>query len=385
MPKKKHFPGALFIMGVIIAVGAVGMSYALWGKTLFLEGQINTGVVNTEFRQAFTDDDHVVDDPALDSLDLAVCQPGQGAGCDPAASGPDPKPRYTKDVASCTARLATNAEDADSAAGAQKGFVDILGGYPSYYCTAWFPIHNNGTIPVKVMRIDITDGQGTIIVANAIPSRVYSLDLTGDGETDLHLHLTDLALGQQIDASQTALMNLDMHVFQPAPQSTTFGFGVHVQLGQWNEVGGCIGAQNDVCIDVDGFATPGDGIPWAAEVQLGDPLTSFSREGPPNNRSGVDMFDNDVSGSWTAGDDLHTEAPVYGGTRDGIHDANDPVILDLNGDLAIGRPVDCDLDTGTFCNLIDHTLFKFYDSNLDGYWDNGEDIILDLNGNSIFD
>jgi hypothetical protein len=76
---------------------------------------------------------------------------------------------------------------------------------------------------------------------------------------------------------------------------------------------------------------------------------------------------------------------VYGGTRDGIHDANDPVILDLNGDLAIGLPVDCDLDTGSFCNLIDHTLFKFYDSNLDGYWNNGEDIILDLNGNSILD
>ncbi|MGD8814877.1 MAG: hypothetical protein PVI78_10440 [Anaerolineales bacterium] len=382
--------GVIFMV-LILTLGSVGVGFGLWSKSLMVLGTVNTGNVNARFLAPFTDDDNKVDDELLDSGDIGTCREGEDTSCDPAASGPDPKPRYNKDVAVCIATRPTADEDPDQAPGIQLGFVELRNAYPSYYCTAWFPINNNGTIPVKVMRIDITDGAGNIIISNAIPSRIYNLNLFGDERVELALHITDIRLLEQIDPGQSTLMNLDMHVLQPAPQNETFMFDVHVVLGQWNEVGGCLGATHDICIDTDGFTTPGDGIPWAAEIRVGDTLTAFSREGPPDNRSGVDMFDQDDSGSWTVGDDLHTEAPVYGGIRDAHHRAQDPVILDLNGDLALDLHVDCDLDTGTYCKdpnygvSIDHTLFMFLDWNGDGYWDNGEDIVLDVNGNGIFD
>ncbi len=394
MLRKRIRPvGALFLV-LMITLGTIGIGFGLWSKELTIIGTVKTGNVNARFLAPFTDDDNKVDDPLLDSGDTGTCRVGENTSCDPAASGADPKPRYNKDVAVCVASRPSADDDPDPSPGIQLGFVELRNAYPSYYCTAWFPISNNGTIPVKVMRIDITDGQGRVIVPNAIPSRIYELDLidglptqctgpVGCGDPDLELHITDIRLLEQIDPGESTLMNLDMHVLQPAPQNAEFKFDVHVVLAQWNEVYGCQGATHDVCIETDGFTTIGDGIPWAAEVMLGDPLTRFARS--PDNRSAVDMFDQDGSGSWTIGDDLHTEAPVYGGSRDGDHDANDPTLLDLNGDLAIGQSVDCDLDTGSFCGTIDYTLFRFFDSDGDGYWNNGEDIVLDMNKNGIFD
>lgn len=238
-------PVSALFMVLVLGLATLGVAYGLWSKTLAIEGVVNTGNVNAEFTQAFTDDDDTVDDPTKDSLDLDDCRDFGGVdrdgdgltSCDPRASGPDPKPRHRKDVARCDARLA----DEDPQLGMQNGEVEIINGYPSYFCTSWFRIHNNGSIPVKVRRIDITDSAGNVIVPDAQPSTIYDLDLTGpggvpDGLPDLNLHITDIELQQQLDPSQEILMDLDMHVTQDAPPGSTFSFDVLIQLAQWNEV-----------------------------------------------------------------------------------------------------------------------------------------------------
>ena len=145
----------------------------------------------------------------------------------------------------------------------------------------------------------------------------------------------------------------------------------------------------DRCVDADGFATAGTGLPAAAEVVEGDTLTSFGPcpQPTPTTRTYVDMFDNDSSGTWTAGDDLHVEDPALGGDPDAIHDNNasfvDPVILDLNGSLFDGEPVDVDLDG--FLGTLPSPPLRYHDANGDGCWDSGEDIVLDVNNNSVFD
>lgn len=379
MGKRHGLPIAAPFIALALSLALVGAAFGLWSKTLHIHGVVNTGSVEPNIRPPFTDDDNKIDDPALDSGDTGVCQPGENTSCDPAASGADPKPRYRKDVAQCFAFTGPNG------GGGPNALVHIINAYPSYYCTAWFPIVNAGSLSLQAIRFDILDGQGNIIVPNAIPSVVYAIDLTGDNQPDFDLHITTIELGQVIEPNEVVMMDLDMHVAQPAPQGTTFEFGVRVHLAQAGAVSGCMGAVFDICIDGDGFLTAGDGLPLAAEVTVGTLLTAFSIEPPPGDRSAVDMFDQDNSGSWTPGDDLHTEAAVFGGIRNGVHDLADPLVLDVNNDLAIGQPVDCDLDTGAFCGPINHTLFKFYDTNNDGYWDSGEDIVLDLNQNGIFD
>jgi hypothetical protein len=150
----------------------------------------------------------------------------------------------------------------------------------------------------------------------------------------------------------------------------------------------------DRCIDFDGIASSGRGLA-AQEVTLGDTLTSWPTSG---GNVGIDWFDNDVSLTWTFGDDLHSEDTSTCPTalRDGKHDlGKDCKILDLNGDLANGQGVECDLEVGlanpnghstdgTAASCPDPALM-FYDANNSGRYDNGEDIVLDVNGNNIFD
>lgn len=255
---------------LLLGLVALGMTYGLWSKAFEIHTSVETGNVNAEFIEAFTDDDNRMDDASLDSMDSGRCPSpatdddgdgqvdedptdgedndgdglvdedpeGKLTSCDPAASGPDPKPRHGRDVGQC---FATTTDEDLEQEGDQNGEVELIEAYPTYFCTAWFRIHNNGTIPVKLLQIDILSEAGDLLVEAAEPSTIYPLDLTGpdgdpDGDVDMDLHITTIQLKQQIDPSQVVTMDLDMQVLDGAPAGTMFGFEVLIQLAQWNEV-----------------------------------------------------------------------------------------------------------------------------------------------------
>jgi hypothetical protein len=154
---------------------------------------------------------------------------------------------------------------------------------------------------------------------------------------------------------------------------------------------------NDYIIDADGIASPGRGIPGSVEITAGGLLTAW----PAGLYvEGIDAFDNDTSGTWTFGDDLHLEGGPPGTCPTGIRSASyivgaDCVVLDLNGSLVNGQPVSCDFEGGAFCpaGFLAGPRPKFFDSGLvNGFYDAGalsagvaEDIIFDGNNNGIFD
>lgn len=141
-------------------------------------------------------------------------------------------------------------------------------------------------------------------------------------------------------------------------------------------------------VDADGtqsrFADSGSGF---VDVAVLDSLNVW-----PTGRSdeGLDMFDTDGSGDYTAGDDFHVEDPAThpGAIRDGWHDDFlDPLVLDVDNSLDStpgAERVSCDLETGTFCAAGFPWDLAWFDSNPDGFWNDGEDIVLDLNGDGIF-
>jgi hypothetical protein len=142
-------------------------------------------------------------------------------------------------------------------------------------------------------------------------------------------------------------------------------------------------------IDADGNATATAGnLTTDVEVTVGDLLSSWPTG---SDAEGLDWFDNDGDGNWTAGDDLHVEGPAFPtALRDGFHDDNpsyfDPLILDLDLSLVDGQQVDVDLETGTAFGGhpgLDPRI-KFFDTNGVTNWDNGEDIVLDVNLDGIF-
>lgn len=172
------------------------------------------------------------------------------------------------------------------------------------------------------------------------------------------------------------------------PAQATITIGYPAAMAHLNNHGDFYGGcpVNDQFIDVDGTASPGDGVPGGIQVKLGDPLTGL----PAGfNGSGLDMFDNDGDLAWTfgfTGDDLHLEGPAFcpTGIRDGLHDLSfDCVVLDWDGSLFGGQNVNCDLEVGAFCTPPLPAGITFYDANANGAYDDGEDLILD-DGDGIF-
>lgn len=224
---------ALFML-LMVALATIGVAYGLWFKLLRIDVTVHTGNVHALFTEAFTDDDDKVDLQAKDSQDTDSCvdfgnvddftpedaNPNKGfTSCDPAASGRDPKPHHEKDVAACVARITTNPNVAE---------VTKYNVYPGYFCTAWFDVKNDGTIPVRIQSVRV-NGQ------SVIPSRPTPFDLDGDERPDVAIHVTGLQTCQQIEPGETIQMDIDQQVLQTAQQRTTLRYNVQVQLNQYNE------------------------------------------------------------------------------------------------------------------------------------------------------
>jgi len=389
------------VMMLVVALAAIGIGIALWSKVLTISGIVQTGVVNAAFEQVFTDDDNVVNDPLKDAGDTGDCPihasplPGP-TSCDPketGAEGPDDvvRHRYDKDVAQCRAIALPDGQDNEPQPGSQAAFVRLENAYPSYHCTAWFDVVNIGTIPVLLHAVSIQGNPALPCESGA--STPY--DLNGDGLPDIEICVSDLptcAAGNavcepQIDPGDLFQFNLDIHVMQTAPQDSLLEFNAAMCLHQWNEETGNCGTPNfDRIIDADGIASPLSGDPGAREVLLGQALTSWPTAG---GNEGIDAFDNDGNGAWSAGDDIHLEDPAGScstAIRDGAHQLGlDCKVLDIDNSLVDGQPVSCDFETGSFCPAGYLTNIKFHDANGNGVYDNGEDIVLDVNNNGIFD
>ncbi len=240
MKRKRLTTATTLALVLILGLALVGVGYGLWFKVLFIEGTVVTGDLNAQFRGAFTNDDNKMDDPDLDEADTGDCRlpVGSQTSCDPRAGGPN-APRYDKDVGQCFAGRTSADDDRDQdQPGIQTARVLVRNGYPSYWCTAWLEIHNNGSIPVYLHSIDIEK------LAGARCPDLLAYDLSGDGAPDAHICASGFEPPSgtpevQIDPGQSHWIDLWIHIMQPAPQGETLLFDAQVCLHQWNEEGQC--------------------------------------------------------------------------------------------------------------------------------------------------
>jgi hypothetical protein len=206
-------PMTTTVVLLFIALASVGIGYGLWSKTLYIDGTVNTGSVDSVFVDPFTDDDNEVNDKELDAGDVGECKEymyGEVGSCDPADSGHN-VPRKDKDVGECFAVL-----DPDDKTN-ETLLIKITNAYPSYYCTAFFDIHNTGSVPVKIQSLGL---KGSDITAGYVTAE-----------------WTDVYVGQQIDPCSGNMVSgdIDIHVEQSAPQGETLELEGTIQLVQWNE------------------------------------------------------------------------------------------------------------------------------------------------------
>jgi hypothetical protein len=158
---------------LMIALMIAGISYAMWDKTIYLYGTVETGEVNAEFSDIYCND----------------------FGIDPG---------YDKDVASCDCYI----DEFDY----QIAYVYIYNGYPCYSVTVDYEIDNTGTIPVKIQDIILTNLNPEVTVT-----------------------VTGIYIGQQIDGGDSVWGDLEIHVEQSAAELATYYFSLEVYMVQWNE------------------------------------------------------------------------------------------------------------------------------------------------------
>lgn len=164
----------LLFLALVIALGGIGVGYAMWDKTLFIDGTVNTGEVNAEFTAAS----------------------GNDTGIDPG---------YDKDVANCT--VVIDAKDS------QKLHITINNGYPCYTCVITYTITNTGTIPVMVQAL-------------TVPNPIPQVTVTWT---------PGIAVGDQIDPGDSRTGTISIHVEQIAGELATYTFDAEIYLVQWNE------------------------------------------------------------------------------------------------------------------------------------------------------
>jgi hypothetical protein len=186
MKRRFGFAG-LLVMGLIIALGTLGIGYGLWSKVLVVHGTVNTGDLNADWDSATTNDPVGTLDP---------CSALNPTGCLAPA----------KDVGSCVI----------TGEGTQTLEVTINNAYPSYECTIDASITNNGTIPFNVVGARVTGLDGA-------PIELLGGDCTYPEDP-------------QVDPPDGEFpISCTLHVLQSAAQGATYTADVTVCVAQWNE------------------------------------------------------------------------------------------------------------------------------------------------------
>jgi hypothetical protein len=166
---------ALLIVGLALAIATAGLVYAHWTDTLKVDATVNTGTINMMWQAYGTDDDGLDNTGFYAANAESATDNGGGTLYDAwaTASSNDPAEmwrclsgtcgyklglpgldRYDKDVAKCTV----------VPSGAKGLTATISNAYPSYHCTVFSQLSNEGTVPVKAAAFHLdTPGGGTLL------------------------------------------------------------------------------------------------------------------------------------------------------------------------------------------------------------------------------
>lgn len=178
----------LLVLLLVFAVASIGIGYALWGKTLNIDGSVNTGTVNAEWVSCLCND----------------------LGNDPNQDGTV----KDKDVGSTTCAI----DGVDP----QILHFTVDNGYPSYFVDCQVEFQNTGTIPVVVKPF-------TLRAIDYTPASAKDAD---DGQ--LWVEFVD-GVGAQVDPGVKQAGSLKIHVEQSAAQDHAYHLEVEIPLNQWNE------------------------------------------------------------------------------------------------------------------------------------------------------
>lgn len=253
----------LICLALVIALGGLGVAYAMWSDTVTINTTVQTGSVNVELVSQKSNDPGPHGTATgggwfTGSLDPAGGHQYMGDGYWSGIGNPlDPTgwtwvgTRYAKNVASA---------NCDFTADTLTFTID--NGYPCYGPDVAFGVQNKGTIPVKILSIkltSVTTPNGTfaknIDVDNNFNQTAYMVANDGtvtpytnagqfpagwDDAAAFSFNITSLGaqplLHTQIEPAGSLWGDVGVHVAQSAVETSRYSFTVVFTYAQWNEV-----------------------------------------------------------------------------------------------------------------------------------------------------
>lgn len=225
----------LLSLALVLALGTLGVGYAMWSDTLVIDGTISTGEVIVIFASQYDND------PALGSNDP------KEAGSWNLTTLEWEGQRYDKDYASIASTfedyVAGTSDDGDYAT------LTVNNGYPCYWGSVLWDVKNVGLIPVKLWSVNLTelskeDAEWPVNMALEIGTRYYvdvdtqTVDEALDAGDDFSFILSAFGC-DQIDPfvvnEDLGYIDVTVHVEQDAEQKTSYDFTLEFVFGQWNE------------------------------------------------------------------------------------------------------------------------------------------------------
>jgi hypothetical protein len=192
---------SFLILGLVLS----GISYAMWSKTLYMNGTVYTGTLDAHFSAAASSDP-----PIVGSLDT---QNTTSWTYDPVTGFVWHGFTYDKDVANTTVAIGTTVTLNDTL------FVQMNDTYPSYNASVAFTIDNIGTIPFNAY----------VFLPPTVTPPI------GGTAADLTMGLQGFVNGTQVENGQYVLGWIWIHTEQSAVQNAEYDFNVTFKAVQYNE------------------------------------------------------------------------------------------------------------------------------------------------------
>jgi len=217
---------ATIFVASLFALTTLGVAYAAWTDTIYINGTVTTGEVCWEFSTCSLLDEIPPVNPGGDYVGMG--NPLADYTCRPGFASPPPFFWHgDKNVGWCTQLI----EDKDADGCDETLTITFNNVYPCYFNSLSFYVRNCGTIPIKVDHVEIN---GQSYYANFYKA----LDLNGNGVNDFEIQYGD-NFGTQIEPGEYSLneFSLWFHVLQDESgfQGGHFTFTISLVCIQWNE------------------------------------------------------------------------------------------------------------------------------------------------------
>lgn len=203
----------ILCLALVIALGSLGVGYALWSDSVTISGTVTTNTVSIGFTEFTCQEMH----QELPWNDDNPFYQGEYEG---------------KDVASCVCDYDGGSYYTDPAtdlSGYKVGTVTVTNGYPCYWCFTTFVITNLGTTPVIMQEWQPVDPTGALTWDEDLQS------LCDDtGAAILRFRTVNL-VGSQLHQGDWDKAEIDVHIEQPAAMNASYSFDIVLTAVQWNE------------------------------------------------------------------------------------------------------------------------------------------------------